>query len=150
MKKLFKRIGWLALALIRPTMFTIVCTLPLTFAGITLNAQTVSLTDAYLTFSPSGANSNNGILHLEIPDTTSINSIEVSIGTSTSNSTEYLSQEFTFDQTSGLSNGQSYARNGYNITLGLGNFPIVDLVFCKIRLKNQSGNWGSYYEFMSN
>jgi len=84
-----------------------------------------------------------------LPDTTNISEIELQIGSS-SNSAEYFSHVFSYDQSSGLPSGLTYTRDGASVALGLGTLSISNVYVVKTRLKNSSGSWGDWYEFVGN
>ena len=86
---------------------------------------------------------------LVIPDTSDISEIELQIG-SNENPSEVFEHTFIYDQTSGLPTGLTFARDGANISLGLGTLPALNIYHVKTRLKNGNGNWGDWYEFVGN
>ncbi|MBK8416461.1 MAG: hypothetical protein IPL22_19315 [Bacteroidetes bacterium] len=92
---------------------------------------------------------NTGIFSLVIPDSTNILEIELIIGTK-ANLSDVFAHTYTFDQTSGLPTGLSYSRTGVNINLGLGSLTPLNIYHVKTRLKNSSGTWGDWYEFVGN
>jgi hypothetical protein len=92
---------------------------------------------------------NTGIFSLVIPDSTNISEIELQIG-SNGNPSEVFEHTFVYDQTSGLSTGLSFSRSGVNINLGLGTLTTLNIYHVKTRLKNGSGTWGDWYEFVGN
>jgi hypothetical protein len=94
-------------------------------------------------------NGNTGIFSLVIPDSTNISEIELQIG-SNENPSEVFEHTFVYDQTSGLSNGLSFSRSGVTINLGLGTITPLNIYHVKTRLKNGSGSWGDWYEFVGN
>ncbi|MBL0339517.1 MAG: hypothetical protein IPP71_00485 [Bacteroidetes bacterium] len=84
-----------------------------------------------------------------LPDSTSSTEIEVAIG-SKNNIGDLFSHTYAFDQTSGLPAGLSYIRQGTDVFLGAGAITLTDAYNVKIRLKDGSGNWSSYYDYVSN
>jgi hypothetical protein len=108
---------------------------------IKVNAQTPI--DATLSF-----DSGQGTFYVALPDS-NITDIELNIG-SKANLTDVFSYTYTFDQTSGLPSGLSFSRNGLNTFLGLGTVAEQNVYNSKVRLKNTSGGWGSWYEIISN
>ncbi|MBL7914332.1 MAG: hypothetical protein BWY67_00360 [Bacteroidetes bacterium ADurb.Bin397] len=94
-------------------------------------------------------NNNTGIFSLVIPDSTNISEIELQIG-SNENPTEVFEHIFIYDQTSGLPNGLSFSRSGVTINLGLGTITPLNIYHVKTRLKNGSGDWSDWYEFVGN
>jgi hypothetical protein len=124
------------------TSFNLVLILFLTFLSLEGKAQTPL--DANLSI-----NGNTGIFSLVIPDSTNISEIELQIGSS-ENPSEVFEHTFVYDQTSGLSNGLSFSRSGVTINLGLGTLTPLNIYHVKTRLKNGSGTWGNWYEFVGN
>ena len=92
---------------------------------------------------------NEGYFKVVVPDTNSVNEIEVMVGTE-SNSSEMFSHTFTFDQNSGLPSGVSYARTGNEIIVGMGTVTLLNAYNAKVRLKNTSNSWSNWYEFIGN
>lgn len=84
-----------------------------------------------------------------LPDSTTAIEIEVSIG-SKNNNGDLFSYVYLFDQTSGLPPGLSYAREGTHLYLGAGAITLTNAYNVKIRLKNSSGNWSAYYDYIAN
>jgi hypothetical protein len=124
------------------TTFNLVIVVFLTFLSLEGKAQTPL--DANLSIS-----NNTGIFSIVIPDSTNISEIELQIG-SNSNPSEVFEHTFFYDQTSGLPTGLSYTRSGVNIILGLGTLTALNIYHVKTRLKNGSGAWGDWYEFVGN
>jgi hypothetical protein len=122
--------------------YKIVLLFVLSFIFIEGKAQTPL--DANLSIS-----SNTGIFSLVIPDSTNISEIELQIG-SGEDPSEVFEHTFVYDQTSGLSNGLSISRSGVTINLGLGTITPLNIYHVKTRLKNNSGSWGAWYEFVGN
>ncbi len=109
-----------------------------------ISAKAQTPLDANLSIS-----NNTGIFSLVIPDSTNISEIELQIGSSEDPS-EVFEHTFVYDQTSGLPNGLSYFRSGVTINLGLGTITPLNIYHVKTRLKNSSGSWGAWYEFVGN
>ncbi len=68
-----------------------------------------------------------------VSDTTSISNLHVLLKRSANEQSSLLSKNFTYDAFGTFSDGTSYARNGYEIILNLGNFqgtiyPYAELV----------------------
>ena len=124
------------------TTFNLVLIVLFTFLSLEGKAQTPL--DANLSLS-----SNTGIFSLVIPDSTNILEIELQIG-SNANPSEVFEHTFVYDQTTGLPTGLSYSRDGVNINLGLGTLVPLNIYHVKTRLKNGSGSWGDWYEFVGN
>ena len=114
----------------------------LTFLSYEGKAQTPL--DANLSIS-----NNTGIFSLVIPDSTNISEIELQIGSS-ENPSEVFEHTFVYAQTTGLPTGLSYSRAGVNINLGLGTLTPLNIYHVKTRIKNSSGSWGSWYQFVGN
>ncbi len=127
---------------IAKTSYNLVLILFLTFLYTEGKAQTPL--DANLSIS-----NNTGIFSLVIPDSTNISEIELQIG-SNGNPSEVFEHTFVYDQSSGLSNGLSFSRSGVTINLGLGTITPLNIYHVKTRLKNSSGSWGDWYEFVGN
>ena len=86
---------------------------------------------------------------IALPDSTTSSEIEVAIG-SKNNVGDLFSHTYTIDQTSGLPTGLTYSRQGTDVFLGAGAITLTDAYNVKIRLKDGSGNWSSYYDYVSN
>jgi len=86
---------------------------------------------------------------VSLPDSTTASEIEVAIG-SENNSGDLFSHTYAFDQATGLPSGLSYSREGTHIYLGAGAITLTDAYNVKIRLKNSSGNWSAYYDYIAN
>ncbi len=84
-----------------------------------------------------------------LPDSTTSSEIEVALG-SKNNVGDLFSHTYTFDQTTGLPTGLTYSRQGTVVFLGAGTITLTDAYNVKIRLKDGSGNWSSYYDYVSN
>ncbi len=84
-----------------------------------------------------------------LPDSTTSSEIEVAIG-SKNNNGDLFAYTYAFDQTSGLPSGLTYSREGTHLYLGAGAFTLPDAYNVKIRLKDGSGNWSDYYDYISN
>ncbi len=67
-----------------------------------------------------------------------------------SNADDILSHVYIFDQPTGIPNGLSYSREGLNLYLGMGAVELPPAFSVKVRLKNSSGNWSSWIEYVSN
>ena len=93
-------------------------------------------------------NGSGQLMYVLLPDS-SVSEIDVELG-SKQGMTDLFDAAYVFDQTSGLPAGQSYSRNGLQVYLGLGNFTVPTAYFARIRLKNNSGSWSDWYEFIGN
>ena len=112
-----------------------------------LNAQTP--VDAYV-ITTAGANGTvYGFIHVNLPDTISIATIEVKLG-STDGGQELVSQVFVFDANSGLPSGFEWHRNGTGVVLSVGSFAETPVLFGQVRLQNNSSGWGDTYAFVTN
>lgn len=74
---------------------------------------------------------------LDLSDTTAIQSFIVTLGT-TSNSTEFLHQEFLYDVYT-LQQPFSYSRIGYSVQLGLGTFENLISYQSSVRIRRTDG-----------
>jgi hypothetical protein len=117
------------------------------FSGIPLKAQ--SNFDAYVTTSAPVNDVVTGTMFITLTDTNQIDLVEVKVG-SREGQADLANQQFTFDQTSGLSLGMAWQRTGFRITLSLGSFAYSDLQFGYVRLKNSSGVWSDTFAFVTN
>ncbi|MBP7168529.1 MAG: hypothetical protein KBB64_12785 [Bacteroidia bacterium] len=86
---------------------------------------------------------------IQLTDSTQIEKIEVTIGTADGLS-DVLNQSFVFDQTTGLSNGLSYSRNGNAVSLQAGAITEMPTYFGRVRLKLSNGQYTDYFSFTSN
>lgn len=93
-------------------------------------------------------NGSGQLMYVLLPDS-SVSEIDVELG-SKQGMTDLFDAGFVYDQTSGLPSGQSYSRTGLQVYLGLGNFIVPTAYFARIRLKNNSGSWSDWYEFIGN
>ena len=117
------------------------------FSGLPLKAQ--SNFDAYVITSSPVNDVVEGTMFITLTDTNQIDLIEVKVG-SREGQADLANQQFTFDQTSGLSLGMAWQRTGFRITLSLGSFAYSDLQFGYVRLKNSSGVWSDTFAFVTN
>jgi hypothetical protein len=92
---------------------------------------------------------NTGNFSLVVADTSDVSEIELQIG-SDENPSEVFEHTFVYDQTSVLPGGLTYTRSGASINLGLGTLTPLSIYHVKTRLKNGSGGWGDWYEFVGN
>jgi hypothetical protein len=99
--------------------------------------------DASLTMAPI-----NSIFYVEVPDTNSLNEIEVELG-SKNEMNDIFGYVFIYDQVVALPFGYSYQRSGSNIEIGLGSLQYPLTVFARIRLKTLS-QWGDWFSFVAN
>jgi archaellin len=113
-----------------------------------VSAQTIQ--DVSFTTRPDaspGVNLSSFIIQLT--DSTQIDQIELGIG-STFGVSDLLNQSFLFDQTTGLSNGLSYSRNGNAVLLQAGAITEMPTYFGRVRLKLSNGQYTDYFSFTSN
>jgi hypothetical protein len=115
---------------------------------VAAQAQTPPPTDAYVYFTASGGQSD-GYFKVVLPDTTTIASIKVRLGTmeDTYDLTDY---EFAFDVTSGLPSGFTYSRTNEECTLGVGVFNAPLTCFGEVSIKYTGGIWSDPVRFISN
>lgn len=122
-------------------------------AGFVLSTTLVSaqtIQDVSFTTRPDaspGVNLSSFIIQLT--DSTQIDQIELGIG-STFGVADLLNQSFLFDQTTGLSNGLSYARYGNAVSLQAGAITEMPTYFGRVRLKLSNGQYTDYFSFTSN
>ncbi len=100
--------------------------------------------DSYINFQ-----GGQNIAFVSIADSINVSEIEVQIG-GKSNADDILSHVYIFDQPTGIPNGLSYSREGLNLYLGMGAVELPPAFSVKVRLKNSSGNWSSWIEYVSN
>ena len=86
---------------------------------------------------------------IQLTDSTQIEKIEVTLGT-TDGLSDVLNESFTFDQTSGLSAGLTYARNANAVFLETGTIAELPTYFGRVRLKLTNGQFTDYFSFTSN
>ena len=97
-------------------------------------------------FSPDGLPivSNSTIynvgMNVSLYDTSNIQSIEVSLGSS-QGGTDILSHTFSNDVSGSLGNGLSYLRNGYQLNLGLGQLTGLQDYFTEVKGKRTNGTY---------
>ncbi len=115
------------------------------FIGETIIAQTVAPPlDSYVT-----STGGTVTVFVALFDSTTSSEIEVAIG-SKNNNGDLFAYTYAFDQTSGLPSGLTYSREGTHLYLGAGAITLPDAYNVKIRLKNSSGNWSGYYDYIAN
>jgi hypothetical protein len=131
----------LKLARFTPVFRTLLLIFSLSVGPFLLQAQ--APLDATLSENASGE-----VFYVLLPDS-NITNIELTLG-SKSNLDDVFNNTFSFDQTSGLPSGLSWTRNGLQVYLGLGNLAMPLAYHARVRLKNTSGNWGDWYEFIGN
>ena len=79
------------------------------------------------------------IMKIAISDTTSINSLQVSLTKEEGDNTFILSKTFAYNVAGTFSDGTSYSRIGYEITLGLGNYIGTIRPYAELIVTNNSG-----------
>jgi len=110
-----------------------------------VNAQTPAPPlDSYVSFS-----GGQGSVFLILPDTIGCSEIEVNLGSKTETD-DLFTHAYVYDQESGLPSGLSYIRTGSDVIVGIGTVEVPPAFNVKIRLKNSSGNWSSWYEYITN
>jgi hypothetical protein len=85
---------------------------------------------------------------VELADT-NVLAIEVGLGTQ-QNQTDLFLHEFSFDVNTGLPGTLSYARNGNQVQLGIGNHATTGYYYGQVRIKNQASQWSEPYQFLQN
>lgn len=105
--------------------------------------------DAYVITTP-GSNGNvYGFVHVDLPDTVTILSVEVKLGSNDAG-TDLLNHVFAFDVTQGLLSGYSWQRSGKHVVLQVGQFTETAVVFGQIRLQSNASVWSDAYSFVTN
>lgn len=118
------------------------------FAFGKVNAQSPSVTDAFITMDSISATSYAGTYIIVLSDTNNISELEVKLG-SDPGAGDLMNNTYTYDVTSGLPGGWSYSRVGNTITLGIGTYTEKNIYFGNVRAK-VSGTWSDSYQFVSN
>jgi hypothetical protein len=90
-----------------------------------------------------------GISNISINDTLNCSAIEIELKDDLAG-TVLLNHEFVFDQIAGLPAGMSWSRVGNQIEMVLGTFRAETVWKVRIRLKNLSGSYTSWTEFVFN
>ena len=97
-----------------------------------------------------GSNGNvNGFVHVDLPDTVSISSIEVKLG-STEGGAEILQHVFIYDVSQGLPIGFAWQRKGKHVIIDVGTLVESPVIFGQIRLRNTASVWSDAYSFVTN
>ena len=91
----------------------------------------------------------SGAFIVLLSDSNDISKVEVQVGTE-NGSSDLSNKTFDWDVTTGLPSGCSYQRTGNTLTLGVGNFNETYTYFCRVRIRDNSGNWSNYYQFITN
>jgi hypothetical protein len=113
--------------------------------SLAVNAQTPAPpTDSYVNFE-----SGQGTVYVAVSDTTTISEVEIQIG-SKGVQDAVFSHSYVFDQTTGMPSGMTYSRTGLQLYLGMGTISPPPAVDVRVRLKDTSGNWSSWLEYVSN
>ena len=124
---------------------TITITILLCCTYKNVNAQTPAPPlDSYVSFS-----GGQGSVFLILPDTASCSEIEVNLGSKTETG-DLFTHAYVYDQESGLPSGLTYSRTGSDVTVGIGAVTVPPAYNVKIRLKNMTGNWSGWYEYITN
>lgn len=85
-------------------------------------------------------------IQIVVDDTSIINSIEIRFGKSSSEI--LLLKSFIFDERGSLGDGTTYFRNGYNLTLGLGeNFLDIGKFYVEMKLKRSDDTYTQVFTF---
>ncbi|MDQ3051940.1 MAG: hypothetical protein M3Q95_13730 [Bacteroidota bacterium] len=92
---------------------------------------------------------NVGTVLVSIIDSTTVNEIEVSLGMKGSFN-DLFSYSYAFDQSTGLPSGLTYSREKLNVFLGVGSLDFPPAFNVRVRIKDNSGNWSPYLEYISN
>ena len=87
-----------------------------------------------------------GVMNVQLFDTTGIDRLEVKL-VSTPGGGDLLSQNFVFDVSGALGNGTSYHRNGFEISLGLGDFAGLLNYSAEVKIKKVDGSYTSSVSF---
>ncbi len=90
-----------------------------------------------------------GTVMVSLEDSTNVSEIEVNLGSKNSFN-DLFSHSYTFDNSTGLPSGLTYTRQNLNIFLGVGTLNFPTALNVKVRIKDNSGNWSSYLEYISN
>lgn len=125
-------------------LFRFHCWFLILFCWCTISSNAQSPLDAAVSFTD-----NEGFFKVVVADTNNVSEIEVMVG-SDDNPAELFSHVFSYDQSSGLPSGLSYSRSANEIILGMGTVTLLNAYNAKARLKDGSGNWSSWYEFIGN
>lgn len=105
--------------------------------------------DAYVITTP-GSNGNvNGFVHVDLPDTVSILSVEVKLGSNDA-TIDLLNHVFAFDVTQGLPSGYIWQRSGKHVVIQVGSFAETPVIFGQIRLESNASVWSDAYSFVTN
>ena len=80
-----------------------------------------------------------GTMVVTLQDTTSVQSINVSMG-DTIGGSNLFQKTFLFDNSGIFSDGTSYSRIGLNVYLGIGNYVGLNNFYSQVVLKDSSGN----------
>ena len=105
--------------------------------------------DAYFTSVPDTNGTMKGTMHVLLSDTINITAIEVKLG-STEGSADLVNYTFGFDIITGLPAGYLWTREGFKVTLPVGNMPGADLQFGRVRLQKSDSSWGDTFAFVTN
>jgi hypothetical protein len=113
------------------------------------NVKAQSPTDGYV-ITTSGTNGNvNGFVHVDLPDTVSIASIEVKLG-SAEGSANILQHVFMYDVSQGLPAGFTWQRKGNHVIINVGTIVESPVIFGRIRLQSTASVWSDAYSFVTN
>ncbi|MEO8151209.1 MAG: hypothetical protein ABI723_26495 [Bacteroidia bacterium] len=134
-------------------IFQLVFMVPLAIglASVSLQAQTVSVIDAFVSMETSATNPAllEGTFVVTLSDTTAITNIQVKLGTDAT-LTDVMSHTFVFDIQSGLPSGFTYSRIGNRVTLGIGTYTDKSTFYGEARLQSSSGSWSQPFQFITN
>ena len=105
--------------------------------------------DGYV-ITTAGSNGNvSGFVHVDLPDTVSIASLEVKLG-STEGGAEILQHVFIYDVSQGLPAGFAWQRKGKHVIIDVGTLVESPVIFGQIRLRNTASVWSDAYSFVTN
>jgi len=113
-----------------------------------VNAQTTNVTDAYITTDSVGAGQISCIYIVVLSDTNNVSELELNLGTQ-EGANNIVSYTCSYDVTSGLPTGWTYARQKSKISLNTGNYPQQGAYYGQVRVKT-NGSWQGPYSFIAN
>ena len=105
--------------------------------------------DGYVITTSSPNGNVNGFVHVDLPDTVSIASIEVKLG-SADGSADILQHVFIYDVSQGLPVGFAWQRKGKHVIIDVGTLVESPVIFGQIRLRNTASVWSDAYSFVTN
>ena len=105
--------------------------------------------DGYVITTTGSNGSVNGFVHVDLPDTVSIASIEVKLG-SAEGSADILQHVFVYDVSQGLPAGFAWQRKGNHVIIDVGTLVESPVIFGQIRLWSTASVWSDAYSFVTN